>query len=116
MDELTKQLCTSGFAKENGILFWNDTVYIRDDVPAFALLEMRRVLGRTFVPQTLSAEAFDGLDFILFLKMKQQNERVLRFEEDSEEMAIQMVVEGEECIKNGDILTGNLRELIKNIA
>ena len=58
----------------------------------------------------------EALDFILFLKMKQQNERVLRFEEDSEEMAIKMVVEGEECIKNGDILTGNLRELIKNIA
>ena len=58
----------------------------------------------------------EALDFILFLKMKQQNERVLRSEEDSEEMAIQMVVEGEECIKNGDILTGNLRELIKNIA
>lgn len=45
MDELTKQLCTSGFAKENGILFWNDTVYIRDDVPAFALLEMRPGTG-----------------------------------------------------------------------
>ena len=56
------------------------------------------------------------LDFILFLKMKQQNERVLRFEEDSEEMAIQKVFEGEECIKNGDILTGNIRELVKNIA
>ena len=58
----------------------------------------------------------EALDFILFLKMKQQNERVLRFEEDSEEMAIQKVFEGEECIKNGDILTGNIRELVKNIA
>ncbi len=51
MDELTKQLCTSGYAKDNGILYWNDAVYIREDVPAFALLEMRRVLGRTFDPR-----------------------------------------------------------------
>ena len=58
----------------------------------------------------------EALDFILFLKMKQQNERVLKTEEDSEEIAIQMVLEGEKCVKNGDVLSGNLRELIKNIA
>ncbi len=50
MDELTKQLCTSGCGK-NGILFWNDTVYTVMTSPRFALLEMRRVLGAPLCPR-----------------------------------------------------------------
>lgn len=49
MDELSKTLCSSGYAKDNGVLFFHDAVYIRDDTPALALLEVRRVLGRAFV-------------------------------------------------------------------
>lgn len=50
MDELTKTLCSSNYAKENGVLLYNNDVYIREDTPALALLEVRRVLGRAFVP------------------------------------------------------------------
>lgn len=61
MDELSKTLCSSSYAKDNGVLFYNNDVYIRDDTPAFALLEVRRVLGRAFVPVTLTPEAFDEM-------------------------------------------------------
>ena len=50
MDELSKNLCASSFAKDNGVLFHNNNVYIREDAPAFALLEVRRVLGRSYAP------------------------------------------------------------------
>lgn len=100
MDELTKQLCTSGFAKENGILFWNDTVYIRDDVPAFALLEMRRVLGRAFVPQTLSAEAFDEM----LAKIWQQNSGVSQQLVDDMDADIDLMALTEEIPDNEDLL------------
>lgn len=50
MDELSNSLCSSSYAKDNGILFYNDEVYVRGDTPAFALLEMRRVLGRSLRP------------------------------------------------------------------
>lgn len=52
MDELTKTLCSSNYAKDNGVLLYNNDVYIREDTPALALLEVRRVLGRAFVPIT----------------------------------------------------------------
>lgn len=52
MDELSKSLCSSNYAKDNGVLLYNNDVYIREDTPALALLEVRRVLGRAFVPIT----------------------------------------------------------------
>lgn len=50
MDELSKTLCSSSYAKDNGVLLYNNDVYIREDTPVLALLEVRRVLGRAFVP------------------------------------------------------------------
>lgn len=44
MDELSKSLCSSNYAKDNGVLLYNNDVYIREDTPALALLEVRRVL------------------------------------------------------------------------
>jgi general secretion pathway protein E len=38
-------MCSSSYAKDNGVLFYNNDVFIREDTPAFALLEVRRVLG-----------------------------------------------------------------------
>ena len=61
MDELSKSLCSSNYAKDNGVLLYNNDVYIREDTPALALLEVRRVLGRAFVPITLAPEAFDEM-------------------------------------------------------
>ncbi len=61
MDELSNALCSSSYAKDNGILFYQNDVYIRDDAPAFALLEMRRVLGRAFIPVILTPEAFEEM-------------------------------------------------------
>lgn len=55
MDELSKSLCSSNYAKYNGVLLYNNDVYIREDTPALALLEVRRVLGRAFVPITPGA-------------------------------------------------------------
>ena len=57
MDELSNLLCSSGFAKNHGVLFYHDEVYVRDDAPAFALLEMRRMLGRSYIPVALGAES-----------------------------------------------------------
>ena len=65
MDELSKTLCSSSYAKDNGVLLYNNDVYIREDTPALALLEVRRVLGRAFVPVTLTADAA-----LLLAKMK----------------------------------------------
>lgn len=61
MDELSKTLCSSSYAKDNGVLLYNNDVYIREDTPALALLEVRRVLGRAFVPVTVTPEAFDEM-------------------------------------------------------
>ena len=61
MTEMSNALCTSTWAKENGVLFYNGEVYIREDAQAYALLEMRRVLGRSYAPTILTAEAFDEL-------------------------------------------------------
>ncbi|HCH38096.1 MAG TPA: type II secretion system protein GspE, partial [Enterobacter sp.] len=72
MDELTNALCTSSFAKDNGVLFYQDQVFVRDDAPAFALLEMRRVLARSFTPVVLTPEAFDEM----LAKIWQQNSGV----------------------------------------
>lgn len=54
MDELSKSLCSSNYAKDNGVLLYNNDVYIREDTPALALLEVRRVLD-AFVPITPGA-------------------------------------------------------------
>ena len=48
MDELSKTLCSSSYAKDNGVLLYNNDVYIREDTPALALLEVRRVAGAPF--------------------------------------------------------------------
>ena len=44
MDELSKTLCSSNYAKDNGVLLYNNDVYIREDTPALALLDRKSVV------------------------------------------------------------------------
>lgn len=100
MDELSKTLCSSGYAKDNGVLFYHDAVYIRDDTPALALLEVRRVLGRAFVPVTLTAEAFDEM----LARIWQQSSGVSQQLVDDMDADIDLMALTEEIPDNEDLL------------
>ncbi|MED5784207.1 type II secretion system ATPase GspE [Enterobacter hormaechei] len=100
MDELTKTLCSSNYAKENGVLLYNNDVYIREDTPALALLEVRRVLGRTFVPVTLAPEAFDEM----LAKIWQQSSGVSQQLVDDMDADIDLMALTEEIPDNEDLL------------
>jgi general secretion pathway protein E len=100
VDELSKILCSSSYAKDNGVLYYNDEVYVRDDAPAFALLEMRRVLGRSFVPATLTPEAFEEL----LAKIWQQSSGVSQQLVDDMDADIDLMALTEEIPDNEDLL------------
>jgi general secretion pathway protein E len=61
VEQLTQYLCSSNYAKEHGVLLNDGKVFVREDAPLFALLELRRVMGTSFLPETLSVEAFDEM-------------------------------------------------------
>ena len=100
MDELTKTLCSSNYAKDNGVLLYNNDVYIREDTPALALLEVRRVLGRAFVPITLAPEAFDEM----LAKIWQQSSGVSQQLVDDMDADIDLMALTEEIPDNEDLL------------
>lgn len=100
MDELTKTLCSSNYAKENGVLLYNNDVYIREDTPALALLEVRRVLGCAFVPVTLAPEAFDEM----LAKIWQQSSGVSQQLVDDMDADIDLMALTEEIPDNEDLL------------
>jgi hypothetical protein len=75
-------------------------VYVRDDAPAFALLEMRRVLGRSFVPATLTPEAFEEL----LAKIWQQSSGVSQQLVDDMDADIDLMALTEEIPDNEDLL------------
>ena len=100
MDELSKNLCSSSFAKDNGVLLYHNDVYIREDAPAFALLEMRRVLGRAFTPVTLTPEAFEEM----LAKIWQQNSGVSQQLVDDMDANIDLMALTEEIPDNEDLL------------
>ncbi|MFA1646314.1 MAG: type II secretion system protein GspE, partial [Enterobacteriaceae bacterium] len=100
MNELTQFLCSSSYAKENGVLYYQDEVYIRDDAPAFALLEMRRVLGRAYDPAILTAEAFEEL----LAKIWQQSSGVSQQLVDDMDADIDLMALTEEIPDNEDLL------------
>ena len=100
MDGLSHELCTSNYAKTHGILFYQDQVWVRDDAPAFALLEVRRVLGRSFTPTILTAEAFDEM----LAKIWQQNSGVSQQLVDDMDADIDLMALTEEIPDNEDLL------------
>ena len=100
MTEMSNALCTSTWAKENGVLFYNDEVYIREDAQAYALLEMRRVLGRSYAPTILTAEAFDEL----LTNIWQQNSGVSQQLVDDMDADIDLMALTEEIPDNEDLL------------
>ena len=100
MDELSKTLCSSNYAKDNGVLLYNNDVYIREDTPALALLEVRRVLGRAFVPITLAPEAFDEM----LAKIWQQSSGVSQQLVDDMDADIDLMALTEEIPDNEDLL------------
>ena len=100
MDELSKSLCSSNYAKDNGVLLYNNDVYIREDTPALALLEVRRVLGRAFVPITLAPEAFDEM----LAKIWQQSSGVSQQLVDDMDADIDLMALTEEIPDNEDLL------------
>ncbi|WP_196213930.1 GspE/PulE family protein, partial [Enterobacter hormaechei] len=100
MDELTKTLCSSNYAKDNGVLLYNNDVYIREDTPALALLEVRRVLGCAFVPVTLAPEAFDEM----LAKIWQQSSGVSQQLVDDMDADIDLMALTEEIPDNEDLL------------
>lgn len=100
MDELSKTLCSSSYAKDNGVLFYNNDVYIRDDTPAHALLEVRRVLGRAFIPVTVTPEAFDEM----LAKIWQQSSGVSQQLVDDMDADIDLMALTEEIPDNEDLL------------
>ena len=97
---MSNALCTSTWAKENGVLFYNDEVYIREDAQAYALLEMRRVLGRSYAPTILTAEAFDEL----LTNIWQQNSGVSQQLVDDMDADIDLMALTEEIPDNEDLL------------
>ena len=99
MDELTKQLCTSGFAKENGILSGTTRSI---SVTTSPRLRYWRCAGywRAFVPQTLSAEAFDEM----LAKIWQQNSGVSQQLVDDMDADIDLMALTEEIPDNEDLL------------
>jgi len=102
MDEmqLSYDLCSSNYAREHGILFYQGQVWMRDDAPAFALLEMRRVLGRSFSPTILTADAFDEM----LAKVWQQNSGVSQQLVDDMDADIDLLALTEEIPDNEDLL------------
>ncbi len=100
MDELSKTLCSSSYAKDNGVLLYNNDVYIREDTPALALLEVRRVLGRAFVPVTVTPEAFDEM----LAKIWQQSSGVSQQLVDDMDADIDLMALTEEIPDNEDLL------------
>lgn len=100
MDELSKSLCSSNYAKDNGVLLYNNDVYIREDTPALALLEVRRVLGRAFVPITTAPEAFDEM----LAKIWQQSSGVSQQLVDDMDADIDLMALTEEIPDNEDLL------------
>lgn len=100
MTEMSNALCTSTWAKENGVLFYNDGVYIREDAQAYALLEMRRVLGRSYAPTILTADAFDEL----LTNIWQQNSGVSQQLVDDMDADIDLMALTEEIPDNEDLL------------
>ncbi|MFX4315368.1 type II secretion system protein GspE, partial [Enterobacter sp. 63] len=100
MDELTKVMCSSGYAKDNGVLFYNNDVFVREDASAFALLEMRRRLGCSFTPITLTPEAFDEM----LAKIWQQNSGVSQQLVDDMDADIDLMALTEEIPDNEDLL------------
>ncbi|CZW50346.1 type II secretion system ATPase GspE [Enterobacter hormaechei] len=100
MDELSKTLSSSNYAKDNGVLFYNNDVYIRDDTPAHALLEVRRVLGRAFIPVTVTPEAFDEM----LAKIWQQSSGVSQQLVDDMDADIDLMALTEEIPDNEDLL------------
>ncbi|MBK5071529.1 type II secretion system ATPase GspE [Budviciaceae bacterium CWB-B4] len=59
METSSKDFSSYSYAKENGILLDQGEVYLREDTPLQALLEMRRIQEQAFTPITLTVEAFD---------------------------------------------------------
>lgn len=100
MEELSQYACSSSYAKDNGVLFCNGDIYIRDDAPAHALLEVRRVLGRTFAPVILTPEAFEEM----LAKVWQQNSGVSQQLVDDMDADIDLMALTEEIPDNEDLL------------
>ena len=100
MDELSKTLCSSNYAKDTGVLLYNNDVYIREDTPALALLEVRRVLGRAFVPVSVTPEAFDEM----LAKIWQQSSGVSQQLVDDMDADIDLMALTEEIPDNEDLL------------
>lgn len=100
MEELSQYLCASSYAKTHGVLLWENTVYLRDDAPAFALLEMRRALGHAFVPVVVTQDAFDEL----LAKAWQKNSGVSQQLVDDMDANIDLLALTEEIPDNEDLL------------
>lgn len=100
MDELSQILCTSNFAKEYGVLVSDGKVFLRDDAPVFALLELRRVMGTSYQPETLSAEAFDEL----LQRLWQKNSGVSQQLVDDMDADIDLMALTEDIPDNEDLL------------
>ncbi|ADO49183.1 type II secretion system ATPase GspE [[Enterobacter] lignolyticus] len=100
MDQLSQYLCASGYAKTHGVLVWENTVYLRDDAPAFALLEIRRALGQAPAPVVVSPEAFDEL----LAKAWQNSSGVSQQLVDDMDADIDLLALTEEIPDNEDLL------------
>lgn len=61
METTSKSFCSYGYAREHGIVMADEQIYIRENTPLSAVLEMQRMIRRPFAPVTLSAEAFDEM-------------------------------------------------------
>ncbi|WP_024556273.1 type II secretion system ATPase GspE [Franconibacter pulveris 1160] len=61
METTSKSFCSYGYAREHGIVMADEQIYIRENTPLSAVLEMQRMIHRPFAPVTLSAEAFDEM-------------------------------------------------------
>ena len=61
MDTTSKSFCSYGYAREHGIVMADEQIYIRENTPLSAVLEMQRMIHRPFAPVTLSVEAFDEM-------------------------------------------------------
>lgn len=61
MDTTSKAFSSYGYAREHGIMMADEQIYIRENTPLSAVLEMQRMVRRAFAPITLTPEAFDEI-------------------------------------------------------
>ncbi len=100
MTEMSNALCTSTWAKENGVLFYNDEVYIREDAQGVCPAGDAPRAGALLCPDDPDGGAFDEL----LTNICQQNSGVSQQLVDDMDADIDLMALTEEIPDNEDLL------------